>query len=120
MADPPIIRLDPLDVLRARLALMGKALDVLCLLWILVVGIISLGDMSADDLAHHRAPAVQEKIKSCEGRYAARFDCTDVILQDGHRVGMENLGLRVLAIFLFPALAQIIWRWVMTRASRLK
>ena len=111
---------DPLERLYERLSLLGKALGVVCCLWIAVVGTVLIRDLSPDDLKHHRAPQVQERVGQCEGDYARRYACAETILVDGGQEGASAVLLRLCVTLFLPGVAWFMWRGVMTRAEQLR
>lgn len=111
---------NPLELLRQRLHVMGKMLAALCCLWIAVVGTVLVRDLSPDDLKHHRAPTIQERVKTCSGEFAQRFACADTILLKGQNSGATALLVRLGVTFLLPTIAWTMWRGVMSKADRLR
>jgi hypothetical protein len=114
-----IDHIHPLERLSRRLHLMGKVLGVLCCAWIAIVGSALLRDIGPENLEHHRAPAVQEKVKACEGEYARRYACTDAILLSGERNGASQVLLRLGLTLMLPTIAWTMWNAVMEKADRL-
>lgn len=112
-------RTHPLETLSRRLHFMGKVLGVLCCAWIAVVGTALMGELQPDDLEHHRAPAVQQRVKSCEGEFAQRYACTDAILLSGGRNGAGAVLLRLGLTLMLPTIAWTMWKQVMERTDRL-
>lgn len=112
-------RTHPLVTLSRRLHLMGKALGVLCCTWIAVVGTALLGELRPDDLEHHRAPMVQERVRACEGEFARRYACTDAILLSGERNGAGAVLLRLAVTLMLPTIAWTMWKAVVDKAERL-
>lgn len=110
----------PLDVLYARLTLLGKMLSALCCLWIAVVGTVLVRDLTPNDLEHHRAPVIQERVSQCEGDFARRYACADTILINGEHRGAGQLLARLGVTMFLPTVAWVMWRGVMTRAERLR
>lgn len=111
---------NPLDVLYARLTLLGKLLSVLCCIWIGVVGTVLVRDLTPNDLEHHRAPTIQDRVSQCEGDYARRYACADAILINGEHRGASQVLARLGVTLILPTVAWIMWRGVMTRAERLR
>lgn len=98
---------------------MGKVLGVLCCAWIAVVGTALMDELRPDDLEHHRAPVVQERVKACEGEFARRYACTDAILLAGGRSGAGAVLLRLGLTLMLPSIAWTMWKAVTERADRL-
>lgn len=113
-------KLNPLERLRQRLHVLGKLLSALCCLWIAVVGTVLVRDLSPDDLKHHRAPLIQERVKNCTGEFAQRFACADAVLLNGQNNGATALLARLGVTFLLPTIAWTMWRGVMNKAERLR
>lgn len=112
--------LTPLDVLHARLLILGKLLSALCCLWIAVVGTVLVRDLTPNDLEHHRAPLIQERVNQCEGDFSRRYACADTILIDGGQHGATQLLVRLGVTLILPSVAWVMWRGVMVRAERLR
>lgn len=112
--------INPLEVLYARLMLLGKVLSALCCLWIAVVGTILVRELTPNDLEHHRAPVIQERVNQCEGDFARRYACADSILINGEHRGASQLLIRLGVTLILPTTAWIMWRAVMVRAERLR
>lgn len=111
---------NPLDVLHARLTMLGKALSALCCLWIAVVGTVLVRELSPNDLEHHRAPVIQERVNQCEGDFARRYACADTILINGGQHGATQLLARLGVTLILPSVAWVMWRGVIARAERLR
>lgn len=111
---------NPLEVLYVRLMLLGKMLSVVCCAWIAVVGTVLVRDLTPNDLEHHRAPVIQERVSQCEGDFARRYACADTILINGGQRGASQLLARLGVTLLLPTIAWVMWRGVMTRAERLR
>ncbi len=111
---------NPLEALYTRLTFLGKMLSVVCCLWIAVVGAVLIHDLTPDDLEHHRAPVIQDRVSQCEGSFARRYACADAILVDGEHRGAGQLLLRLGLTLMLPAVAWVMWRGVMARAERLR
>lgn len=112
-------RTDPLERLSRRLRFLGKMLAMLCCAWIAVVGSALMREMTPDDLEHHRAPVVQDRVKGCGGEFQQRYACTDAILLSGHRNGAVEVMLRLGLTLLLPSIAWTMWKAVVARADRL-
>jgi|AGTN01.1.fsa_nt_gi hypothetical protein len=110
---------NPLERLRHRLHLLGKLLSLLCCLWIAVVGTVLVRDLTPDDLEHHRAPVMQERVKTCTGEFAQRFACTNTLLISGEHSGATALLARLGVTLILPVIALTMWRGVMRKAERL-
>ena len=113
------VPIPPLEVLSCRLHFLGKLLGMLCCAWIAVVGTALMHEMTPDNLEHHRAPVMQERVKSCEGEFQQRFACADAILLNGQRNGAIEVMMRLALTMLLPSVAWGMWRAVMSRADRL-
>lgn len=111
---------NPLEVLYARLTLLGKMLSLVCCLWIAVVGTVLVRELTPNDLEHHRAPLIQERVSQCEGDFARRYACADAILISGEHNGAGALLARLGTTLLLPTVAWVMWRAVMARAERLR
>ncbi|MBX9633927.1 MAG: hypothetical protein K2X44_03005 [Magnetospirillum sp.] len=111
---------NPLGVLHERLNTLGKALSALCCLWIAVVGTVLVRDLTPNDLEHHRAPLIQERVSHCEGEFSQRYACADAILLNGQQNGAAELLARLGVTLILPSIAWVMWRGVMTRAERLR
>lgn len=112
--------LTPLDVLYARLTFLGRLLSALCCLWIAVVGTVLVRELTPNDLEHHRAPLIQERVSQCEGDFSRRYACADTILINGGQHGAIQLLQRLGVTLILPTVAWSMWRSVMTRAARLR
>lgn len=112
--------LNPLDVLYDRLTFMGKVLSALCCLWIAVVGTVLVRELTPNDLEHHRAPAIQERVNQCEGDFSRRYACADAILINGGQHGATQVLARLGVTLILPSVAWVMWRGVMLRAQRLR
>jgi hypothetical protein len=112
--------LTPLDVLHARLTLLGKLLGLLCCLWIAVVGTVLVRDLTPNDLEHHRAPVIQDRMSQCEGDYSRRYACADAILINGGQRGASQVLARLGTTLILPCIAWVMWRGVIGRAERLR
>lgn len=110
---------NPLERLRQRLHILGRLLSMLCCLWIGVVGTVLVRDLTPDDLEHHRAPVMQERVKTCTGEFAQRFACANALLIDGEHSGATALLARLGLTLLLPTIALTMWRGVMRKAERL-
>jgi hypothetical protein len=111
---------NPLEVLHARLQLLGKVLSALCCLWIAVVGTVLVRELTPNDLAHHRAPVIQARVGQCEGDFARRYACADTILINGEHTGATQLLMRLGVTLMLPTVAWVMWRGVLSRAERLR
>lgn len=111
---------NPLDVLYARLTLLGKLLSVVCCVWIAVVGTVLVRELTPNDLEHHRAPVIQERVSQCEGDFSRRYACADTILINGQHKGATELLARLAVTLMLPSVAWVMWRGVLTRAERLR
>lgn len=111
---------NPLETLHHRLDMLGKLLSMLCCLWIAVVGTVLVRDLTADDLEHHRAPLIQDRVSRCEGEFSRRYACADAILSKGQKNGAGELLARLGVTMILPSIAWIMWRGVMRRANRLR
>lgn len=111
---------NPLEMLYARLTLLGKLLSALCCIWIGVVGTVLVRELTPNDLEHHRAPVIQDRVSQCEGDFARRYACADAILINGEHRGASQLLVRLGVTLILPTVAWIMWRGVMTRAERLR
>lgn len=111
---------NPLEVLHQRLDKLGKMLSMLCCLWIAVVGTVLIRDLSPNDLEHHRAPVIQDRVSRCEGAFSQRYACADAILLNGQHTGAAELLARLGVTLILPTIAWTMWRGVMTRAARLR
>ncbi len=109
----------PLIVLRRRLDRLGRLLSGLCMAWIAAVGLDLTLQLTPDDLEHHRAPTIQDRVHQCEGDYADRYNCTEAVLLDGQRGGAEAVLLRLVVTMALPAVAWGVWSVVMRRTRRL-
>lgn len=112
--------LTPLDVMYDRLIVLGKLLSALCCLWIAVVGTVLVRDLTPNDLEHHRAPLIQERVNQCEGDFARRYACADNILINGGQRGATQLLARLGVTLILPSVAWVMWHGVMGRAQRLR
>ncbi|CAA7619694.1 hypothetical protein [Magnetospirillum sp. UT-4] len=112
-------RIHPLSLLSRRLHLLGKVLALVCCAWIAVVGPALMRDLNADQLGNHRSPQVQERVKGCDGDFASRYACTDLILLAGHRDGAVEVLRRLGLTLMLPTIAWAMWRAVMDRTDRL-
>lgn len=112
--------LNPLEVLYKRLSLLGKLLSMLCCLWIAVVGTVLVRELTPNDLQHHRAPLVQERVSQCEGDFSRRYACADNILIAGGHTGAVALLMRLGLTLMLPSIAWVMWRGVLAKAERLK
>lgn len=112
--------INPLEALYARLMLLGKVLSALCCLWIAVVGTILVRELTPNDLEHHRAPVIQDRVSQCEGDFARRYACADSILINGEHRGASQLLARLGVTLILPTTAWIMWRAVLVRAERLR
>jgi hypothetical protein len=110
---------NPLERLSRRLHVLGQVLSFLCCAWIGVVGQALLAELTPDDLEHHRAPAVQERLHACEGEFSQRYACADTILLSGQRNGAGAVLARLGLTLMLPAIAWTMWRRVTQRADRL-
>lgn len=110
----------PLDVLHARLTTLGRLLSALCCLWIAVVGTVLVRELSPNDLEHHRAPVIQDRMTQCEGDFSRRYDCANTILVNGGQHGATQLLARLGVTLILPSVAWVMWRGVMLRAERLR
>lgn len=113
------VRIHALEMMSRRLHFMGRLLGVLCCAWIAIVGSALMREMTPDDLEHHRAPLVQEKVKACEGEFHRRYACTDNILLTGQRNGAIEVMMRLGLTLLLPTVAWAMWKIVTDRADRL-
>lgn len=111
---------NPLEVLHQRLNTLGRLLSALCCLWIAVVGTVLIRDLTPDDLKHHRAPQIQDRVARCEGEFSQRYACADAILLNGQQTGAAELLARLGVTLILPTIAWTMWRGVMTRAGRLR
>ncbi|MBC7951324.1 MAG: hypothetical protein H7Z12_05805 [Rhodospirillaceae bacterium] len=111
---------NPLEVLHQRLNTLGKVLSALCCLWIAVVGTVLIRDLTPDDLEHHRAQIIQERVARCEGEFSQRYACADAILLNGQQTGAAELLARLGVTLILPTIAWAMWRGVMARAERLR
>jgi hypothetical protein len=111
---------NPLELLHHRLSFLGKALSAICCLWIAVVGTVLVRELTPDDLEHHRAPSVQERVNRCEGEFSQRYACADAILLNGQHNGAAQLLARMGVTLILPTIAWTMWRGVMNRAERLR
>lgn len=111
---------NPLEVLHQRLNTLGRLLSALCCLWIAVVGTVLIRDLSPDDLEHHRAPVIQDRVSRCEGEFSQRYACADAILLNGQQTGAAQLLARLGVTLILPTIAWTMWRGVMLRAGRLR
>ncbi|MCR6632907.1 MAG: hypothetical protein NVV74_24265 [Magnetospirillum sp.] len=111
---------NPLEVLHTRLMFLGKVLSALCCLWIAVVGTVLVRELTPNDLEHHRAPVIQERVSQCEGDFARRYACADTILINGQHTGATQLLARLGVTLMLPSIAWVMWRGVMNRAERLR
>lgn len=111
---------NPLEALHARLTMLGKMLSALCCLWIAVVGTVLVRDLSPNDLEHHRAPVIQDRVSQCEGDFARRYACADTILINGEHRGAGQLLARLCVTMFLPSVAWVMWRAVVARAERLR
>jgi hypothetical protein len=111
---------NPLEVLHQRLDKLGKMLSALCCLWIAVVGTILIRDLTPDDLEHHRAQIIQNRVAQCEGEFSQRYACADAILLNGQQTGAAELLARLGVTLILPTIAWVMWRGVMVRAERLR
>lgn len=111
---------NPLAVLHHRLYVLGRVLSALCGLWIAVVGTILVRELTPDDLEHHRAPSIQERVSRCTGEFAQRYACADAILINGEHTGAVQLFARLGVTLILPTVAWTMWRGVMARAERLR
>ena len=110
---------NPLEVLHHRLHVLGKMLSALCCLWIAVVGTVLVRDLTPNDLEHHRAPVVQDKVAGCQGEFSQRYACADAILINGQQNGAAEILIRMAVTMILPTIAWGMWRQVMARAERL-
>lgn len=110
----------PLDMLYARLLVLGKMLSAVCCLWIAVVGTVLVRELTPNDLEHHRAPVIQERVGQCSGDFARRYACTDKILLNGEHTGASEVLQRVGLTLLLPSIAWFMWRAIMVRAQKLR
>lgn len=113
-------RPNPLARMHRRLVVLGRLLSALCCLWIVVVGSVLVYDLTPDDLEHHRAPTMQERVKTCSGDYAQRFECANNALLDGQQDGAEELLKRLALTMMLPTIAWTMWRGVMRKAEYLR
>lgn len=111
---------NPLEVLYLRLSFLGKMLSVVCCLWIVVVGSVLIHELTPNDLEHHRAPIIQERVSQCEGNFARRYACADTILINGEHRGAGQVLMRLGLTLLLPTVAWVMWRGVMAQAERLR
>lgn len=111
---------NPLEVLYARLIMLGKLLSAVCCLWIAVVGTVLVRELTPNDLENHRSAIIQERVSQCEGDFARRYACADTILINGEHRGATQLLARLGVTLLLPTIAWVMWRGVMTRAERLR
>lgn len=111
---------NPLEVLHQRLNTLGKMLSALCCLWIAVVGTVLVRDLTPNDLEHHRAPVIQDRVSHCEGEFSQRYACADAILLNGQQTGATAFFARLGVTLLLPTIAWTMWRGVMIRAERLR
>ena len=110
---------DPLLELQGKMLMLGNVLSALCLAWILVVGLVLSAELTPDELEHHRAPIIQDRVGHCEGSFNQRFDCTQSVLLDGERVGARNVLLRLGVTVILPMVAWAVWSSVMRRTRAL-
>lgn len=109
-----------LEQLHHRLDALGKMLSALCCLWIAVVGTVLVRDLTPNDLEHHRAPIIQDRVNHCEGEFSQRYACADAILLDGQHTGAAELLARMGVTLILPSIAWVMWRGVMVRAEQLR
>ena len=112
--------LTPLEVLYLRLTFLGNLLRMVCCLWIAVVGTVLIRELTPNDLEHHRAPVVQDRVAQCDGDFARRYACTDTILLRGEHHGAVQVLMRLGLTLMLPSIAWIMWRNVLTTAERLR
>jgi len=110
---------NPLEVLHHRLHILGKMLSALCCLWIAIVGTVLVRDLTPNDLEHHRAPLMQERVATCQGEFAQRYACADAILINGQHNGALEILARMGVTMILPSIAWVMWRGVMARAEKL-
>jgi hypothetical protein len=109
----------PLIILQGRLERLGQVLGILCLTWVGGVGLPLLAELTPDDMAHHRAPTIRERVHQCEGPFAERYDCAEAILLNGERVGTGAVLLRLAIAGGLPAIAWITWTIILRRSREL-
>ncbi len=108
-----------LERLHHRLHMLGKLLSALCCVWIAVVGTVLVRDLTPNDLEHHRAPVIQDRVSTCQGEFAQRYACADAILINGQHNGATEILTRMGVTMILPTIAWIMWRGVMARAEKL-
>ena len=53
---------NPFAVLQRRMRKLGILLKLLCLAWIVTVGVILIAELTPEDLHNHRSSSVQEQV----------------------------------------------------------
>ena len=104
-------------LLQRRMRRYQRTLVLLTLVWVVMVGVGLVAQMSPEDMSNHRSQIIQEQIRACSGEFSQRFDCTQDILLDGQRTGIWEVIKRISLTFLLPSVAWGVW-WVVLRRIR--
>jgi len=92
-------------------------LCALSCLWIAVVGLTLVNQLTPDDMENHRSQMVQEQVRACPGDFAERYDCTEAILLKGERSAITEVVKRLGAALILPGFAWAVW-WRVLRSIR--
>jgi len=104
---------NPFAVLQRRMRKLGTLLKLLCLAWIVTVGVILIAELTPEDLHNHRSAAVQDQVHGCAGEFTERFACTQELLLSGERHSALSVLERLGVVIILPSIAWTVWRVVM-------
>ena len=104
-----------LIVIQRRMVKFQRTLALLTLLWVAVVGLLLMAQMTPEDMVNHRSSVVQHEVQNCSGTFDQRYDCTETILLAGQWQGLLEVIKRIGLTLLLPAVAWGVWWGVQWR-----
>lgn len=106
-----------ISALQRRMDRCERLLCAWSLVWIVVVGLALVTQMTPEDMENHRSQTVQGEIHACQGDFDQRYQCTETILLAGERHGIVAVVERMVLTLLLPSVAWGVW-WMVLRRIR--